>query len=401
MLIRQQPRPGDSLRQGFRVSWMRSLLLLVLIAPLTAITPINSSGVHAAVVPTFSPIIQAQLRQAVIQALAGSSGSGAVIGIWLPGHGTWVRAVGRASLTTKQPTQVQDATRIGSITKTFIGTLILQLAGERKLTLDTPIAKWVPLAPNAAHITIRELLNHTSGIFDYAYDASWQQQAIGLRFLGQWSPPQLVRVSAAHRPYFSPGSGYHYSNTNYILLGMILEKITGQKVEDLVQSRILQPLGLHHTFFPTGEDLPNPHMEGYSTLLGHIPLTDVTRQNTSYWWTAGAMVSDLGDLHTWVQALATGKLLSPKLQKERLTWSPQSLTLLPDGQWGYGLGISLVGGFLGHSGDVLGFSVAAYYLPSAQATIVAIMNADDGHTLPAQTLFLQLVTIVRDANGSQ
>jgi CubicO group peptidase (beta-lactamase class C family) len=242
--------------------------------------------------------------------------------------------------------QVQLYTRIGSITKTFIGTLILQLVGEGKLGLDEPIQRWAPQVPNAQHITVREILNMSSGLYDYSDDQQWGRQALAPTeqlLARQWAPEQLVRVAVAHKPYFAPGKGYHYSNTNLILLGLIIEQVTGRPVQDVLRTRILQPLGLTHTIFPTTAAMPSPHLHGYTVTGGR--LTEVnTMANMSAAWTAGAMISTLADLHTWAQALATGRLLSPALQKQRLTLSPPSVAYFRHHgvAGGYGLGIANV-----------------------------------------------------------
>jgi D-alanyl-D-alanine carboxypeptidase len=137
-----------------------------------------------------------------------------------------------------------------------------------QLGLDDPIQTWTPQVPNARHITVRELLNNTSGIFDYLDDPQWQQQVAkgivrqngGLVYRQHWLPQQLVRFATRHKPYFPPGTGYHYSNTNSILLGMILEKVTGRPVEELLRARILRLLRLQHTLLPTSGALPSPHL---------------------------------------------------------------------------------------------------------------------------------------------
>jgi D-alanyl-D-alanine carboxypeptidase len=215
--------------------------------------------------------------------------------------------------------------------------------------------------------------------------------------------PQMTNWSAiAHKPYFPPGQGYHYSNTNFILLGMIIEQITGRPVRDVLRTRILQPLGLTHTIFPTTMAMPSPHVHGYSADGG--PLTEVnTTANMSWGWTAGAMISTLADLHTWVQALATGRVLSPALQKQRLTLSPPSVAYFRHHgvAGGYGLAIAKVHGFIGHNGGLPGFTTDAWYLPALQATIVVIANSDAvGKTQeqaladPADQLFTRLAKIV-------
>jgi D-alanyl-D-alanine carboxypeptidase len=357
----------------------------------------------AAAPPAFSPAIQRQFQQALDQTVANRNVPGAIVGVWVPGRGTWIHAAGLADRATKRPMQVRDYTRIGSITKTFIGTLILQLVGEGKLGLDEPIQKWAPQVPNARHITVRELLNMSSGLYNYTEDQQWGRQAFaptGQQLARQWAPQQLVRVAVAHKPYFAPGKGYHYSNTNLILLGMIIEQVTGRPVQDLLRTRILQPLGLTHTIFPTTAAMPSPHLHGYTVAGGR--LTEVnTTANMSWGWTAGAMISTLADLHTWAQSLATGRLLSPALQKQRLTLSPPSVAFFRHHgvAAGYGLAIAKVYGFIGHNGGLPGFTTDAWYLPALQATIVVIANSDaavqeQAFGDPADHLFTRLAKIV-------
>jgi D-alanyl-D-alanine carboxypeptidase len=360
------------------------------------------SGRHTptAAPPAFSPAIQRQLQQALDQTVANPAVPGAIVGIWIPGRGTWVRAAGLADRATRRPMQVQDYTRIGSITKTFIGTLVLQLVGEGKLGLDDPIQQWAPEVPNARHITVRELLNMSSGLYDYFGDRQWLQQAVSPRTglaLRQWTPQQLVRFAVAHKPYFPPGRGYHYSSTNFILLGLIVEQVTGQPVEDVLRARILRPLGLQHTFLPTSNGLPAPNDVGYYPISPHR-LVNETTMNPSGGWTAGAMISTLADLHTWAQALATGALLRPAQQRQRLTWNPYSAAAT-HGLLRYGLGLMNVGGpsgLIGHGGSVIGFNTDMWYLPVAHATFVVMANSHDlaGRVNPADDLARQIVQIV-------
>jgi D-alanyl-D-alanine carboxypeptidase len=364
---------------------------------LLALLP-GAGQTHAATPPAFSPAIQSQLQQALDHAVANPAVPGMIVGIWVPGRGTWVRAAGLADRATKRPMQVQDSARIASITKTFIGTLILQLVGEGKLGLDDPIQPWAPQVPNARHITVRELLNMSSGLYSYTEDRQWVQQAVspqtGLA-LRQWTPQQLVQVAVAHKPYFPPGRGYHYSDTNFILLGLIVEQVTGQPIEAVLRSRILRPLGLQHTVFPTTNGMPAPYAVGYYPIAPHR-LVNETLLNPSVAWTAGAMISTLEDLHTWARALATGALLRPAQQRQRLTWNPYSAAA-SHGFGRYGLGVSDLVGFIGHDGGILGFNTVMRYLRATHATVVVIANSCDvmsrGSVEPAGDLFPQIVKI--------
>src|ERR671935_1848443 len=240
-LTRQDGAHG--VHRSWRILWGAALVALFALLPgagQTRAAERSARHMPAAAPPAFSPAIQRQFQQALDQTVANPTVPGAIVGIWVPGRGTWIRTAGLADRTTKRPMQVQDYTRIGSLTKTFIGTLVLQLVGEGKLGLDDPIQRWAPQVPNAPHITVRELLNMSSGLYSYTEDKQWLQQAVspqtGLA-LRQWTPQQLVQVAVAHKPYFPPGRGYHYSDTNFILLGLIVEQVTGQPIAAVLRAR--------------------------------------------------------------------------------------------------------------------------------------------------------------------
>jgi D-alanyl-D-alanine carboxypeptidase len=172
------------------------------------------------------------------------------------------------------------------------------------------------------------------------------------------------------QPYFTPGGGYHYSSTNYILLGIIIEEVTGHWVESEVKKRVIDELGLKNTFFPEGTGIPGPHSEGYfESSDGSV--TDATKENVSWAWTAGAMVSSVGDLKTWAEALADGRLISEEMQEERLEWVEEADS--PMGEKA-GLGIESRGGYIGFSGAIFGYMTEMYRDPARGATIVNIFN---------------------------
>ncbi len=278
---------------------------------------------------------------------------------------------------------VNSHMRIGSITKTFTATVILQLVDEGKLRLDDPVAKYLPQVPNGANITIRELLNMTSGLFNYSNDRGFNQTDPSK----VWDPKDLVTIAFRHQPYFAPGQGLHYTNTNYILLGMLIEQITGMPVEKVFQQRIFTPLGMDGSSLPprTSSAIPAPHPHGYvlAETLGQTGAPrDVTDLNPSWGWTAGSAISTLHNLKIWARTLATGQLLSAATQKERLSW-----VLLAGGSWighdtvAYGLGVADFGGVIGHNGEIAGFQSFMGYLPQRGATIVVLTNlyaAPDG-----------------------
>jgi D-alanyl-D-alanine carboxypeptidase len=249
---------------------------------------------------------------------------------------------------------------------------------EGLISLDDTMASLAmePAVPGSGEITVRMLLNHTSGLFEYTADENFQamSQQDPLR---KWAPGELVAFAANHEPYFPPGEGWQYSNTNFILQGMIVEKITGNSLEDEIASRIAGELGLAQTSLPTQPQLGGEHSHGYLYVKdigdeqdgGGDALFDVTNTFDPSWaWAAGAMVSDLADLKVWVKSLVEGDLLSDALQRERLTtveaWQGSD----------YGLGIAEYEGFWGHPGDIPGFSSAMMYNPDSGAVIILNLN---------------------------
>jgi D-alanyl-D-alanine carboxypeptidase len=279
--------------------------------------------------------------------------------------------------------------RIGSITKTLTGTAVLQLVDQGKLHLDDPVSKYVPGVPNGAQITLRELLNMTSGLYNYSLDPAFNH-TLDSDMGKVWAPEELLAIAFSHPPDFAPGKGWEYSNTNFILLGMIVERVTGRPVEEVLSDAIFNPLGMTNSLLPprTSAAIPDPHPHGYlySSNAADIhcqPATaaqlgaphDVTNANPSWGWTAGAGISTLHDLRIWARALATGTLLSAATQRERLQWVPGNLPGLPSASGvHYGLAIADIDGFLGHNGDLPGFQSFMGYSPAKDATIIVLTN---------------------------
>lgn len=198
--------------------------------------------------------------------------------------------------------------RIGSVTKTFTGTLILQLAQDGELSLNDKINEYVPGIPNGKKITLRMLANMTSGIASYYTDDFLDQYFGAPETI--FTPDELIAFGVSASPIFKPGAEFNYSNTNTILLGKVIEQVTGQPVAAVLQQRILGPLGLTNTSFPdTSPVIPDPHPQGYTLQGGAEPddPTNATDWNPSFGWTAGGMISTLEDLLVYDRALGTGQ----------------------------------------------------------------------------------------------
>ncbi|MFI6802878.1 serine hydrolase domain-containing protein [Streptosporangium canum] len=266
-------------------------------------------------------------------------------------RGAWFGTAGVADTETGRKRRQQDHFRVGSITKAFTSTVVLKLAAEGRLSLDDTVEKWLPgvvrgNGHDGSKITIRRLLNQTSGLFPYTSDKTMVAKYVGPAFLEHRfdavRPEELVKTAMANPSAFAPGKGWGYSNTNFVLAGMIIEKVTGRSYAEEVARRITRPLGMTATYVPGGEaKLRGPHARHYSKLLLTEPdakVYDVADMNASWAWAGGGMVSTAGDLHTFYRALLGGRLLPPAQQKEMFT-----TVSTEGGQWipntTYGLGV--------------------------------------------------------------
>ncbi len=319
----------------------------------------------------FSPEIQLALHEIVERNLAASESPGALVGVWYPGQGEWQHAAGIADLETGAPVTLEDHLRIASNTKTFVATVVLQLVDEGLVGLDDPIEDYVPGIPNGTAITVRQVLGMNAGIADFIAmpEIAAEYAANPLFSLGSDEILTIIREST---PDYAPGAELRYSNSNYVVLGFLIEAVTDRSPAKEIHDRLIAPLGLSGTSFPLTPFMPEPTMHGYFAENLGDPLIDVTRSNPSFPWTSGAMISTLADVRTWVEALATGStLLSATTLAERNTWGE----LIPGSTVAtYGLGILNFRGFLGHNGGIAGYSSWMLHEPSTGFTVVIVVN---------------------------
>jgi len=275
---------------------------------------------------------------------------------------------GYANLSTKRPMSANDIVRIASLTKTFTATVIMQLAGEGRLDLDDKISKFenkIPVIKKMRYrnsITIRNLLTHNSGLENYFIDKKFESDYYN-RPLLSWTPEQLINISLKHRQK-RPGGKAVYSNTNFILLGMIIEALTANSYESEVVQRILIPAGLTHTYFPKSVSIKGVFAHGY------MNGKDVTLIDSSCGWAAGSLISNLEDLWKWNGIFAEGELLDPKINAER----QKTVPVKGSPQTTYGPGSMNIGNLTGHTGSITGYKHAMLYLPSKKATIIVLSN---------------------------
>jgi D-alanyl-D-alanine carboxypeptidase len=318
---------------------------------------------------------RAQVDTAVRTVMAQQGIPGVIVGVWQRGEAPIVKAFGSRTfdLATGQagpPNMSPDLyMRIGSETKTFTATAVLQLVGEGRVGLEDPISKYVKGVPNGADITVRELGEMRSGIVDFTDNEAWEAEYLAAP-MRAWKPRQLLAAGFALPPSFPPGQNYEYSNTNYVLLGLLVEKVTGERIGPYVECHILAPLHLEHTSVPSGAEFPKPHADGYDLQPLERTLVNTTRWNFSWAFSAGTMISTLHDMGIWAKAVATGTLLKPAVQRQRERFVPFS------SQAGYGFGLFDINGWIGHDGAVPGYESLTVYLPSQQATMVILLNSD-------------------------
>ncbi|WP_323747933.1 serine hydrolase domain-containing protein [Catenulispora rubra] len=336
-----------------------------------------------------------QLQQEA-DAIHAAGAPGVLVSVTTPNGRQTVRA-GVADTATGAPVPLDARFRIGSATKSFVATVVLQLVGEGRLELSDTVDRWLPgvvtgNGNDGSRITVRALLQHTSGIYDFAHDLPEIATAAGYQSgrFDVYTPAQLVALAMKHQPTFPPGTGTSYSNTNYVLLGMIVNRVTGQTWAHEVDARIIRPLGLRHTLVPgTLPFIPGPHAEGYSTFGGTDPV-DVTVLNPSMIDAAGSIISTTADLSRFYAALTDGRLLAPAQLTNMETTIPaaQLSVFWPSARYGLGLAwfpLSCGGGYFGHPGGVPGYQTWDATAPETGRTVVVSSTGDGSEAIQLAT----------------
>lgn len=340
------------------------------------------------------PELTARLDKAIEDVRQKADIPGVIVGLWMPGKGNYVRATGVADTATGRPMTTDPFMRIGSETKTFTVTALLKLVDDGRIRLDDPISKYIHGVPGGKRITLRHLAEMRSGLYPYSADPDFVHDLLSDPSRS-FTPREVLAYGFKHKNTFKPGKQFQYSNSNLVLLGLVIEKVSGHRLVDFIDEEVLRPADLHHTLFPLDAEFPEPHPRGYTdqTLSGEVE--DSTDWNPSWGWAAGAMISNLHDLRRWAKIVATGTLLSPQTQKERLK-------TLPTGFPGtsYGLGIFNSDGWIGHNGSIPGYESVTVYLPSKKATLVVLLNTDISYEgkEPSSALARAITEIVTPAN---
>lgn len=280
---------------------------------------------------------------------------------------------GVSNIETGEPMNENNYFRIASNTKTFTGTAVLILVDEGKINLEKSISYYLPEyhVPNGDLITVRMLGNMTSGLYNYSGDAGLWSSYYASNCLMTFPPDSLLAIAFRHPSSFPPGTSYEYCNTNTVLLGLLMEKVTGKPADQVIEEKVIQPLNLKNTYWGGLFFLSSPYTHGYNADMGS--LKDATNWNPSWGYTAGALISTIPDLKIWAKALVEGKLLSEQMKTERFTWINNH----------YGFCVMKVNDWIGHSGIISGYNSHVIYNSSKKITLIVYTNLDTG--LPVES----------------
>ncbi|MCE3553579.1 beta-lactamase family protein [Pseudonocardia sp. RS11V-5] len=381
--------------------------LVLLLAGCTATaSPTRTVSAAAATTATTPSVVRtidpAALRTAVEKTVQELMIPGAVVEVRTP-QGGFTTAVGTTQRGTDVPPDAATHVRIASVTKTMTSAVIVQLAQEGKLRFDDPVSKYVPGVPGGDDITVAQLLTMRSGLYGFTNDPGFSA-TLDADPGKVWTPQETLDIGFRHPPEFPPGTGYDYSNTNYTLLGLIVEKVDGRPLAQAFRDRLFGPLGLTQTSLPASTDtsIPDPYSHGYmyggtayamvdstyppdvqaAARAGTLQPTDYTHQNPTYAWAAGGAISTADDLATWIRALVGGRVFDADLQRQWLD-SPQPAPGEPATASQYGYGIERQTFAPGatmyfHLGEMPGYNLVVGFDPGNDVTLVIWSNLTVG-----------------------
>jgi D-alanyl-D-alanine carboxypeptidase len=323
--------------------------------------------------PVFPDELASRLDTLVAVSRARIPAPGISVAVRLADGSLYTGVAGDRQLSPRKPVDRDTVFAIASITKTFVTATVMQLVDEGRLSLDDRLSRFVPDFPNARNITIRQLLGHTSGLFDYFGNPAYARRVFA-NTARTWTPRQILRFVQA--PVCAPGTCFRYSNTNFVLLGLVVEAVTGKDVSTVIRKRLLDPLGMEHTVFQPDEATPRDAAHGHLWGGGAIFYDQTGRSRvlphqsaSTVAWAAGAMASTPTDLATWASALYGGQVVSDEALAEMLTFRKRD---------DYGLG-TRTRDFAGHTavghlGGIRGYELAMWHFPDTGATIVVLTN---------------------------
>jgi D-alanyl-D-alanine carboxypeptidase len=386
-------------RRPRRIYQVASLLFCAVLLGTGATGANPSTPAASTSTAALKPISQVAL-QAMVDATARKLLiPGAVVLLRTP-QGDFTAAYGTTKLGTASRPAADTYFRIASNTKTMTAAVIVQLAQEGKLTFSDPVSNYVAGVPNGSHITIAELLDMRSGLYNFLDDPLLSKSA-DRDMTRVWTPAELLAIAFAHPPNFAPDAKYEYNNTNYVLLGLIVEKLDHKTLAQAMHDRLFAPLGLQHTELPprSANAIPAPYSHGYlygsasvaffgeppyseavkaAARAGTLKPTDFTMLNHSFAWASGAAISNADDCATWIQALVSGRVFDPEYQKLWLNSLRPEDPKKPDGQ-AYGYGIILLrwgktNAMYYHGGETAGYNSFIGYDPANKVTLIVWTN---------------------------
>jgi D-alanyl-D-alanine carboxypeptidase len=340
----------------------------------------------------------AALQQALDDVVAAGS-PGAIV-LVRDGNHTVRLASGQSNISPETAMSPKLPTRIGGVTKSYVASVILQLATEGKLTVDDKLDKWLPgVISNGSEITIRQLMNHTSGIYNFSADPSvlapYEQGDLTHIF----DPLDGVAIAAAHGPNFAPGSAFEYSNTNYLLLAMIIEEVTGNAFPSELNDRIFRPLRLGDTSYPTSSVIRGHHVHGYLFVGAPTPM-DVTDFSPTVMGASGAILSNADDVADFYRAVLEGRLFGAAELTAMKTIDPVATGGIPDagilgGAWGLGLirDTFPCGDAWGHDAENPGYMTATWNSEDGDRQVVVLVNSNFDHDAPVSEAMRALLTL--------
>jgi D-alanyl-D-alanine carboxypeptidase len=369
--------------------------IIALFAAAGLVAPLTAGGAPAKMPSVKDSAVRAAIVAAVEKDRKVYGGRtpvpGVLVGVWDGSGNSYVHGFGYADVAKRRAMSAADHFRIGSNTKTFVVGVILQLVDEKKLSLDDPLSKFSlgVAVPNAKNITVRELCNMRSGLFE-AYDTP-QMNELAIKPNMTFDPRTIVAWAVQQKPYFAPNKGYHYSNTNYLLLGLIVENVTHDGIGNEIQKRLLVPFGLKQTSYPTTMAMPDPWARGYG-LDKARNWEDVSNTvPVSLMGSAGEMISDMDDMKRWIKLYTTGKVSGPATYRALMQCVPTG-----QGDLAFGLGLGCSAGWFGYTGGLPGYNTGNYYFPKADLTVVTWVDAQRNKPDPgvANAIFRDIAAIL-------
>lgn len=325
--------------------------------------------------------------QSLLKDMTASGVVGVTMSVYRPGTGIWIGASGMADLHNQVAMQPCNISRVGSTVKMITATTVLKLAEEGKIHLDDKISSYlqgdfITKIENADQATIRQLLQHSSGFYNYIQNLKFQTASLN-DFIREWKPEDLLQYAYNQKAYFKPGEDVRYSNTGYIMLGMLIEKIEGKPFYTVFEEKLFRPLGLTLTLFAATDPVPDGIVRGYIDMYSNLQVVESTYFSGWDYYTAdGGLISNPYDLNVFFRALMNGQILNATSLNQMLTWKTPKETDPAFFPISYGLGIFKIETEKGiaymHSGDAIGYYANMLYFPDDSTTIVYAVNSNYG-----------------------